>query len=85
MKKRYPRYGCPGFIGEYLYLREQPRNMQDAERQLHALDEIAQHEPHKVNDFSPCFKLSRRRLRVSRTYWAFLRREQHENGYLHKS
>lgn len=74
--KRYPKYGQPGFYREYLYLFEQPRTSADAYRQIFCLGELAKNGPHKENDFRPEWKLSKRRMRVLRTYWALRRMEQ---------
>ena len=69
-----PKYGRPGFYRECWYLSELPRTSADAYRQLHALGEIQRNDPRITNRNS--LHLSRRRLRVLRTYWALLRAEQ---------
>lgn len=75
MNKRYPKYGQPGFHVEYCFLCELPKTAEEAYRQLHALGELARNGPHSKNGFSPVLKMSKRRIRVLRTYWALYRKE----------
>ena len=76
MNKRYPNYGKPGFCYEYFFLREKPKTSEEVYRQLHALDELADHGKHRTNGFSPNWKPSKRRKRLVNTYWALFRRER---------
>lgn len=73
--KNYPKYGNPGFLMEYLYLLERPKTSADAYRQLCCLGELARSGPHARDERFQEIKMSKRRLRVLRTYWALYRKE----------